>query len=92
MRNLKLTLAALVFAVAACGSSAETERKLAELEQVNSQKDSLMQVAISSRLLGDVNVELTKVRCVRTGSTCQASPITASNDTLLASCATSSPA
>jgi len=38
---------------------AETERKLAELETANSQKDSLMQeVAISSRLISDVNAEL----------------------------------
>jgi uncharacterized protein YcfL len=63
MRKLKFTFAALVFAVAACGTSAETERKLAELEQVNAQKDSLMQeVAISSRLISDVNVELAKVK------------------------------
>ena len=86
MRNLKLTLAALVFVVAACGTSAETERKLAELEQVNSQKDSLMQeVAISSRLLSDVNVELAKVRVRRDRlNVSSESPITASNDTLLA--------
>jgi hypothetical protein len=86
MRNLKFTFAALVFAMAACGTSAETERKLAELEQVNSQKDSLMQeVAISSRLISDVNVELAKVKVrnnrLRVSSE---SPITAQNDTLIA--------
>ena len=86
MKKLRLTLTALVFAVAACGSSAETERKLAELEQVNAQKDSLMQeVAISSRLLSDVNVELAKVRVRRDRlNVSSESPITASNDTLLA--------
>jgi hypothetical protein len=83
---LKFTSVALVFALAACGTSAETERKLAELEQVNAQKDSLMQeVAISSRLLTDVNVELAKVKVrndrLRISSE---SPITASNDTLIA--------
>jgi len=84
--TLKLTFAALFLAVSACGTSAETERKLAELEQANAQKDSLMQeVAISSRLLSDVNVELAKVRVrnnrLRVSSE---SPITASNDTLIA--------
>ena len=43
MKKLKYSLAALVFILAACGTSAETERKLAELEQANTQKDSLMQ-------------------------------------------------
>jgi len=44
----RYTLIAFAFGLAACGTSAETERKLAELEQVNTQKDSLMQeVAIS---------------------------------------------
>jgi len=86
MTKLKLTLAALVFVVAACGTSAETERKLADLEQVNAQKDSLMQeVAISSRLITDVNVELAKVKVrnnrLRISSE---SPITAQNDTLIA--------
>jgi hypothetical protein len=86
MRNLKLSLAALVFVIAACGTSAETERKLADLEQVNAQKDSLMQeVAISSRLISDVNVELAKVKVrnnrLRISSE---SPITAQNDTLIA--------
>lgn len=84
MKKLKFTLAALVFAAAACGTSAETERKLAELEQINAQKDSLMQeVAISSRLITDVNLELAKVK-VRRLNVSSESPITASNDTLMA--------
>lgn len=86
MRNLKFSTLAVVCAIAACGTSAETERKLAELEQVNVQKDSLMQeVAISSRLLSDINVELAKVKVrnnrLRVSSE---SPITASTDTLMA--------
>ncbi len=86
MKNLKCTLVALVFALSACGTSAETERKLAELETANAQKDSLMQeVALSSRLLSDINVELAKVRVrnnrLRVSSE---SPITASTDTLMA--------
>src|SRR5438093_9461662 len=86
MTKLKCTAAALAFGLAACGTSAETERKLAELEQVNAQKDSLMQeVAISSRLISDVNTELAKAKIrndrLRVSSE---SPITASNDTLIA--------
>ncbi|MGH7520193.1 MAG: hypothetical protein ACREMI_02830 [Gemmatimonadales bacterium] len=86
MKKLKFTLMSALFVLAACGTSAETERKLAELEQVNSQKDSLMQeVAISSRLISDINVELAKVKVrnnrLRVSSE---SPITASTDTLMA--------
>src|SRR6266704_3584864 len=87
MKTLKFTSAAVVFAlVAACCTSAETERKLAELESVNAQKDSLMQeVAISSRLISDVNTELAKAK-IRNNRlhVSSESPITASNDTLIA--------
>lgn len=86
MTKLRFTVAALVFAAAACGTSAETERKLAELEQANSQKDSLMQeVAISSRLISDVNAELAKAK-IRNNRlhVSSESPITAANDTLIA--------
>ncbi len=86
MRKLKLVLVGAVFALAACGTSAETERKLAELESANAQKDSLMQeVAISSRLISDVNTELAKAK-IRNNRlhVSSESPITASNDTLLA--------
>jgi hypothetical protein len=84
--KLKLTFAALFLAVAACGTSAETERKLAELEQTNAQKDSLMQeIALSSRMLSDVSVEIAKVQ-VR-GNRLQVSsesPVMASHDTMMA--------
>src|SRR6266481_1224622 len=86
MKKLKFLLVGAVFALAACGTSAETERKLAELESANAQKDSLMQeVAISSRLISDVNTELTKAK-IRNNRlhVSSESPITASNDTLLA--------
>src|SRR5437899_4351681 len=86
MKKLKLVLLSGVFALAACGTSAETERKLAEREQANGQKVSLMQeVAISSRLISDVNVELAKAK-IRNNRlhVSSESPITASSDTLLA--------
>src|SRR5438445_7857267 len=85
MTKLKLTLAALVFVVAACGTSAETERKLAELEQANAQKDSLMQeVALSSRASSDINVEIAKVKVRGRLNGSSKSPVTASSDTLSA--------
>src|SRR5437588_6306077 len=86
MKMLKFTSVALVFVLASCGTSAETERKLAELETANAQKDSLMQeVAISSRLISDVNTELAKAK-IRNNRlhVSSESPITASNDTLIA--------
>ncbi|MGE5801321.1 MAG: hypothetical protein ACM358_03615 [Gemmatimonadota bacterium] len=86
MKKLRFTLMAFAFGLAACGTSAETERKLAELEQVNAQKDSLMQeVAISSRLISDINGELAKAR-IRNNRLHVSSetPMTASTDTLMA--------
>ena len=86
MKKLKFTLMAFAFGLAACGTSAETERKLAELEQVNASKDSLMQeVAISSRLISDINGELAKAR-IRNNRLHVSSetPMTASTDTLMA--------
>jgi hypothetical protein len=86
MKQLKFTLIAFALALSACGTSAETERKLAELEQVNAQKDSLMQeVAISSRLISDINTELGKAKIrnnrLRVSSE---SPMTASTDSMMA--------
>jgi hypothetical protein len=78
--------ALLILAAGGCGTSAETERKLAELEQANAQKDSLMQeVALSSRLLSDISVEIAQVQ-VRGNklSVSSESPITAQRDTMIA--------
>jgi hypothetical protein len=86
MKKLMYTLTPLALLIAACGTSAETERKLAELEQANAQKDSLMQeVALSSRLISDVNTELAKVKVNRNRlHVASESPVTASSDTLVA--------
>jgi hypothetical protein len=83
--TLKPIVAALLVAATACGTSAETERKLAELEQASAQKDSLMQeVALSARLLSDVSAELAKVqvrgRQIRTSSE---TPFLAQRDTMI---------
>jgi hypothetical protein len=61
--TVKPFLAALLVAATACGTSAETERKLADLEQASAQRDSLLQeVAVSARLLNDVSTALSKVQ------------------------------
>ena len=61
--TVKPVLAALLVAATACGTSAETERKLADLEQASAQRDSLLQeVAVSARLLSDVSAALSKVQ------------------------------
>src|SRR2546427_10765794 len=61
MTKLRFTVAALVFAAAACGTSAETGRKLAAPEQANTHKDSLRQErAIRTRPIGDGNAEIGK--------------------------------
>lgn len=86
MSKMPFFAAVLIVAAGACGTSAETERKLAELEQANAQKDSLMQeVALSSRLLSDISVEIAQVQ-VRGNklSVSSESPMTAQRDTMIA--------
>ena len=83
--TVKPILAAILVAATACGTSAETERKLADLEQANSQRDSLLQeVAVSARLLSDVSSALSKVqvrgRQIRTSSE---TPLLAQRDTMM---------
>jgi len=83
--TVKPILAALLVAATACGTSAETERKLADLEQANAQRDSLLQeVAVSARLLSDVSSALSKVqvrgRAIRTSSE---TPLLAQRDSMM---------
>lgn len=83
--TVKPILAALLVAATACGTSAETERKLADLEQANAQRDSLLQeVAVSARLLSDVSAALSKVhvrgRAIRTSSE---TPLLAQRDSMM---------
>ncbi len=84
--TLKPYVAALV-AVAtatACGTSAETERKLAELEQASAQKDSLLQeVAMSSRLLSEVSSELARVQVKGRLRVSSETPLMAQRDTMI---------
>ncbi|HEV8306001.1 MAG TPA: hypothetical protein VGQ25_13630 [Gemmatimonadales bacterium] len=82
----KPILAALLAAATAtaCGTSAETERKLAELEQASAQKDSLLQeVAMSSRLLSDVSAELARVQVKGRLHVSSETPLLAQRDTMM---------
>jgi regulator of replication initiation timing len=81
----KHLVAALLITAAACGPSAETQRKLAELETAAAAKDSLLQeVAVSSRLLSDISAQLAKVqvrgRPLRVSSE---TPLLAQRDTMM---------
>lgn len=83
--TVKPIVAALLVAASACGTSAETERKLADLEQASAQRDSLLQeVAVSARLLNDVSSALAKVqvrgRQIRTSSE---TPLLAQRDSMM---------
>jgi hypothetical protein len=84
--TIKPFVAALV-AVAtatACGTSAETERKLAELEQASAQKDSLLQeVAMSSRLLSEISTELARVQVKGRLRVSSETPLMAQRDTMI---------
>jgi hypothetical protein len=78
-------VAALLITATACGPSAETQRKLAELETAAAAKDSLLQeVAVSSRLLSDISAQLSKVqvrgRPLRVSSE---TPLLAQRDTMM---------
>ncbi len=54
---------AVVLAAAACGPSPEVRTRLATLDTVSAQKDSLLQeVALQARLLSDVSAELANVQ------------------------------
>jgi hypothetical protein len=84
--TIKPFVAALlaVATVTACGTSAETERKLAELEQASAEKDSLLQeVAMSSRLLSEVSAELARVQVKGRLRVSSETPLTAQRDTMI---------
>jgi hypothetical protein len=84
--TIKPIVAALLAAATAiaCGTSAETERKLAELEQASAQKDSLLQeVAMSSRLLSEVSAELAHVQVKGRLRVSSETPLMAQRDTMI---------
>jgi len=63
LKFLAVLAPAVVLAAAACGPSAEVRAKLAALDTVSAQKDSLLQeMALQTRLLSDVAAEIAEVQ------------------------------
>lgn len=63
LKFLAVLVPAVVLAAAACGPSAEVRAKLATLDTVSAQKDSLLQeMALQTRLLSDVAAEIAEVQ------------------------------
>lgn len=71
-----LTLAAVAFAVTACDASKkELEKTLAQVQQISSEKDSLLKdVMATSQFIAEVNTELAKVRSRTAGKPVQGQP------------------
>jgi uncharacterized coiled-coil protein SlyX len=64
-----LALLGLAGAAAACGPSAEVQRRLAELESVSAEKDSLLvQVAENVRIMSEISAELARVQPGQVGT------------------------
>jgi len=72
-----------ILAAGACGPSAEVRARLAMLDTVSTQKDSLIQeLALQARTLTDVTAELTKVQ-VQNLQVSSESPAAAQRDTMI---------
>ena len=71
-----LTLAAVAFVVTACDKSKdELEKTLAQVQQISSEKDSLLKdVMATSQFIAEVNTELAKVRSRTAGRPVQGQP------------------
>lgn len=71
-----LTLAAVAFVVTACDKSKEElEKTLAQVQQISSEKDSLLKdVMATSQFIAEVNTELAKVRSRTAGRPVQGQP------------------
>ena len=80
----RLTVAAfLMAAAAACGPTTEVRARLATLDTVSAQKDSLLtEVALQARLLSDITAELAQVQ-MRDMQVTSESPGAAQRDTLV---------
>ena len=84
MWNLVRYLACLaVIAAAACGPDAETERRLAQLDTVSAEKDSLLiQVSENALLMSEIGAELARVNAPTTTDASE-TPIAVTRDSLL---------
>jgi hypothetical protein len=85
MARAPITLLAglAVLAAAACGPDAEAELRLAQLDTVSAEKDSLLvQVAENARLMSEIGAELARVNAPSTTGASE-TPIAVTRDSLL---------
>ncbi len=81
----RLAWLGFALAAAACGPSQEMQTRLAELESVAAQRDSLVQeMAGIAKLMSDINAEVADVQLEGVQLAQAESPIQASRDTVLA--------
>jgi prefoldin subunit 5 len=75
-RFVGIALAAVAFVAVACdGSKKELEKTLAQVQQISSEKDSLLKdVMATSQFIAEVNTELAKVRSRTAGKPVQGQP------------------
>jgi hypothetical protein len=84
-RRPRWIVAAIAAATAAaCGPSAQEQQRLAQLDSVSAEKDSLLaQVAENARLMSEIGVELARVNAPSTTGTPEA-PLAVTRDSLFA--------
>jgi uncharacterized coiled-coil protein SlyX len=76
--------AACVLALAACGPDAETERRLAALDTISAEKDSLLvQVAENARLMSEIGAELARVYAPAATAGAAEAPLAITRENLL---------
>ena len=79
---------AAVFSTAsfvACGQSAETQQRLAQLEAVSAEKDSLLVVAAeNTRLMSDISAEIARVQAPAAEAGSQEAPVEVTRERILA--------
>lgn len=81
----RLLAVVLLLALAACGPDAETQRRLAQLDTVTAEKDSLLaQVAENALIMSEIGAELARVNAPTTAGASE-TPIALTRDSLLSS-------
>lgn len=84
MSTAKLSALACLLALAACGPDAETERRLAAIDTISAEKDSLLvQVAENARLMSEIGAELARVYAPAASAGAAEAPIAITRANLL---------
>src|SRR5690606_27704220 len=85
VKMTRLLAVVLLLALAACGPDAETQRRLAQLDTVTAEKDSLLaQVAENALIMSEIGAELARVNAPTTAGASE-TPIALTRDSLLSS-------